>query len=383
MRFRVLLLVGFVLIACSESPGTVPGSDSRAELSEECRIDGHADTLVAIGRILVGIGDQVIVEQAQQSQVRFYDAGCERLGTFGREGQGPGEFSGMWGMGFVADTLWAWDPNQSRATLVSQDRELVRSFGLPRPIQSAPAEFSGFADALFPNLRGIRPDGHLIVEFLLPAGLELPDPYANQVILGAVTPEGQLEGLVAQVRHGGPIAYSTGTGGGTIPHPLRNPAIVVVSDHADQIASATATLEGDQAETFTVTLSDGQGTTIWTRTLPFDPIPLTPAVADSVLTLVQGMPAQFQAALREQVQVPPVYPPVSGLLIGRDDSVWIEMIVRDGVRPYLVLSADGEVVGTANLSERSRVAAAQLDRIWVTERDDLDVESIVTYSVSW
>lgn len=383
MRSRVSLLLGLVLSGCSDQPGTAPSGDARAELSEECRIDGQTEALVSIGRILVGSDDQVIVEQSQQSQIRFYDAQCRMLGTFGREGQGPGEFSSLRGIGFAADTLWAWDTTLSRVTLVSQDRELISSFALPRPIQSTPAEFADFTDVLFPFVRGVRPNGHLIVEFALFAGMDLPEPYANQVILGVVTPAGQLDGIVAQVRHGGPIAYSTGSGGGTIPDPLRNPAIVVVSDHSTRIAAATTTLEGDQAETFSVTMSDERGTTIWTRSVPFEPVVLTTAVVDSVMSRMQGMPAQFQTALREQARIPPVYPPVTDLIVGQDGSLWIELIVRDRVRPYLVLSAEGDVLGTVNLSERSRLAAARLDRIWVVERDDLEVESVVTYGVSW
>jgi hypothetical protein len=216
----------------------------------------------------------------------------------------------------------------------------------------------------------------------------LPEPYANQVILGVESPAGQLGGIVAQVPHGGPMAYSTGLIGGAIPYPLRNPAIVVVSDNATRIAAVTTTLEGDQADTFSVTMWDARGTTIWNRSLPFEPVVLTPAVVDSVISQrTQGRPApiqtQVQAALREQARIPPVYPPVADLLVGQDGSLWIELIVRNRMRPYLVLSAEGDVVGTTNLSERSRVAAARLDRLWVIERDDLDVGSIVTYQVSW
>jgi hypothetical protein len=127
-------------------------------------------------------------------------------------------------------------------------------------------------------------------------------------------------------------------------------------------------------------MSDAGGTTIWNRSLPFEPVVLTRAAVDSVIS---QRPAQVQTALREQARIPPVYPPVTDLLVGQDGSLWIELIVRDRMRPYLVLSAEGDVVGTTNLPERSRVAAARLDRLWVTERDDLDVESIVTYQVSW
>jgi hypothetical protein len=58
-------------------------------------------------------------------------------------------------------------------------------------------------------------------------------------------------------------------------------------------------------------------------------------------------------------------------------------MVKDGVRPYRVLDAAGDVVGTVSISETARVAAARLDRIWTVERDGLGVESVVQYAVSW
>lgn len=47
------------------------------------------------------------------------------------------------------------------------------------------------------------------------------------------------------------------------------------------------------------------------------------------------------------------------------------------------LRSDGEPIGTSVLPVSSRIAAADLGRIWVLERDELDVEGVVRYAVEW
>ena len=50
--------------------------------------------------------------------------------------------------------------------------------------------------------------------------------------------------------------------------------------------------------------------------------------------------------------------------------------------PGRVVDLPGQV-GELLLDERGRIAEAERDRIWVIEKDDYDVESLVTYAVTW
>lgn len=384
MSWRSRLLGCLVLCGCSSGGDTDRDEGpSVADLVEELRIDGYAEELAPIDDLLAGPDGEIVVEQRQDSQIRYYDSTGLLMGTFGRPGQGPGELSGLNGIGVRADTLWAWDRSLSRMSLVSWGRELLRTFVLERPIRAALIELPELPNWASPLPRGIRGDGNLIVEFQVLSGLELPEPYANQVVLGAVTPEGRLEAILARVPHGGPIAYSTESGGGGIPYPLRNAAQVAVSGDGSRIAGAMTSLQGDGADSVLVTIWDSDGATVWSRSVPFEPVPLPATVVDSVFDIMRGFPPRFQEAFREQVRPPPVYPPLRGLLLGRDHSVWIEMMVRDGGRTYRVLTASGALMGTVPVSEGSRIAVAAMDRIWMIEQDEVGVESIVRYSVTW
>lgn len=56
---------------------------------------------------------------------------------------------------------------------------------------------------------------------------------------------------------------------------------------------------------------------------------------------------------------------------------------QDENRRHLVFDPDGRPRGMVEVPRGGRVEAARGDRIWVIEKDDFDVESVVRYLVEW
>ncbi len=76
------------------------------------------------------LSDGRVVVSGQQ-EIRLYSAAGEFLGSFGREGEGPGEFRRIWGMERISgDTLLLLDYDE-RVTVVAPDLTLSRTFTLP------------------------------------------------------------------------------------------------------------------------------------------------------------------------------------------------------------------------------------------------------------
>jgi hypothetical protein len=98
--------------------------------------------------------------------------------------------------------------------------------------------------------------------------------------------------------------------------------------------------------------------------------------------LRQTSPA-LAAAFRDGARLPPIYPPIAGLIAGRDGTVWIEQPGTQDRRTYFVVDAAGEPLGGIDLPRNSMVAAADREHIWVLERDENDVQSVVRYRVAW
>lgn len=75
----------------------------------ELRIDAADADLSPVGWIAVAKDGTIAVGQSQDHLIRCFDARGASLGTFGRDGAGPGEFRYLTIQGWLGDTLWVSD----------------------------------------------------------------------------------------------------------------------------------------------------------------------------------------------------------------------------------------------------------------------------------
>ena len=128
------------VLEIGRSEGQGPGSDLFGAIAHAIRLSN--------GNIAVADG------HAQEIRV-FDDAGGHLL-TFGRPGEGPGEFTTLWSIAELAgDTIAAIDPRAGRASLFDASGAFGRSFPIPR-----------LPDASAPNVVGWLADGILLIETL-------------------------------------------------------------------------------------------------------------------------------------------------------------------------------------------------------------------------
>ena len=384
-----LLLVMCVLSGAACDPSVsepaeiavISMGDGEAVLTETLRIDGYAEELTAVSYVAVGWDGTIAVDQRADQAIRFYTDDGELLGTFGREGQGPGEFTAMSRMGWIGDTLWVDDFDQARVTLISRDLALVRTISLP----AGATLRSAFSDPPWPFVDpyGFPSDEEFLASLRYNVGV--PDELRRTRTIARLRFDGTVTSIIAAVPTG---QSSILIPGGSVAPPFPNASIEAVSPDGDMVAFVLATLDGPHAETIEVAAWNARGDTLFANRYPFAGEVIPAAVADSVLearlSRLQGRaPSNIVTAFQQNASVPPIYPPVTGLLVGMDHSVWIEMRATVGARSYAVLNSDGSPLGTARLPEHSRIAAAREDSIWVIERDALGVHSIVRYEVTW
>lgn len=75
--------------------------------------------------------------------------------------------------------------------------------------------------------------------------------------------------------------------------------------------------------------------------------------------------------------IPSAHPPLRGLAIGNDSTIWIRLRDTRDWDQYIVLDERGDVVGRTIVSENLEVRYADADYVWPIVRDELDVESII------
>jgi hypothetical protein len=387
-RRKVLLLL-LAIAACSDtSTGSAPAVTSfevaHATLTEETRIDGMTADLVRIGALAVAPEGSVAITQPQDRVVRYFGPGGEVLGQVGREGQGPGEFTGMGRMGWVHDTLWVFDPSQQRLTLISPERAFVRTVSnLPDAVRPMTADAGRFPE--FPNayLYGVRPDWSLWMLAGLDVNQVVPEPFRGRLSMVQASLEGEILDMILQLPPD--EAANLGTAGGeSAGLPFGNrPGFAVAAD-SRLAAYAMASLEGEDAGTFALSVFGATGAEAFTRRYEFDAEPIPTAVADSTLdALASRMTSPDLADAIRRSPVPRFYSPITELLIGIDGTLWVQMRDTAEGRPYYVAAADGTPLGTLLVPRNTRIGAAERNRIWAIVRDDLGVESLVTYFVAW
>src|SRR5438045_6555154 len=96
------LLIAVSLFATPVAAQTLP----KKQLVEEVRLDANVEDFPDIMAVMVNRRGEMAVAISKDQQLRFYDAGGKKLGTFGRSGAGPGEFQQLNWLSWTADKLW-------------------------------------------------------------------------------------------------------------------------------------------------------------------------------------------------------------------------------------------------------------------------------------
>jgi hypothetical protein len=367
--------------ALAEAVPPQPAPDT-AELTEVTRIDGHDHVLSVIagssrvpGRVAVADDGTIAIQQHQERLVRLFDRAGQPMGTVGGWGEGPGEFEHTNRITWSGDTLWVFDTRLDRTTAFSRSGEYLTSFRYMS--QTEPGSIDGEVLPGFSSLGLVPWDLSIsaVPSLFVSAALARPPAgrFENAVVLLQITAFGEVERL---------IAYMPGDEADDMyAAPFHYPWLYDLSRRADRAAHArTAPPDGPDAGTVAVTVLRLDGDTVFARRLGFELVRMTAAARDSVLDRIQN-PELAQA--RRSGPIPPFFPPLTGLVVGDDASVWLELRPQEDGQPYLVLDSLGDEVGRVLLPLRSRVAVARLDRLWVVEEDEFGVESVVVYEVAW
>ena len=110
------LVHGCTLAACGPAPPPTTLEDA-IEWVDDVRLEESAAVINVTPRVVWANDGTLLISDAQEAQVRRYDAGGRLLATFGGKGQGPGEFAWLTGaIPLTNNTVLATDASGSFAT---------------------------------------------------------------------------------------------------------------------------------------------------------------------------------------------------------------------------------------------------------------------------
>ena len=305
-------------------------------------------------------GALVLANRASQ-EIRLYSPEGEFLGALGRPGEGPGEFSNLQRVKFVADTVIALDYD-GRVTVVGPDMELVRTFALPFNVN---------------DLHSLG-DGTVLGESTVWAGLE---EVANQLIRPPLAlARFDLEGVVIDSLGERPgsesysFSYEDNAGSG--------PALFA---KAAQVATLGPRAFYASSDLMQVEELDPAGNVTRIRRIPGYGLDLTDAQvaaerdAHLDVDLPPGMtlPPWLRRTV-EALPAPATRPAYANMLVDPSDAVWLELYrgVSEQDRPqeWLILDADGTWLGTIEVPDRFSVTDITMETVLGVWRDELDIE---------
>lgn len=357
----------------------------RWSLASELRIGADAPgpeyEFTTIRHIAIGPNGAMYVTQGQEQEIRAYDAQGKYLRTIGRQGGGPGEFTGLGSIGFMGDTLYTTDFRQRRITLFRSDGSLITTivaelFELPRGI-----------DSVFfrPSPQVLLPDGSALGSAGYASHL-----VANGQITAApiyrMTRTARVQDTLAWVPVGsGQGSIQSGTTALFFTQPISDAPMSVLAPAARRLYVVERPARSGSSA-FRVTAISDRGDTLWRRSYPYRPLPVGPGVADSILNVAvkryTGGRAGFTAdQVKKAVFIPDHQVTITLAFAAEDGSLWLRREAFGAVHTWTVIAPDGAIAATLSLPPNVRPMTVIRDTAWGVEMDDLDVPLLVRYRI--
>ncbi len=354
-------------------------------------IDGPEEVLFGrIASVAVDGAGNLIVADAQMSEIRIFDASGAHLQTIGAPGEGPGEFRGLTGAWPAADgAIVAVDSRFRRITRFGPEGDLLATATFQGPgdrprIRSihlaGPGAFLSRVESLnLPSLEGA---------FSLEDALEsISDPLGSRTeYLVRHDLDGALIDTVATVP--GQATRTSARGSGA------NISIEVMRVPFSPVPAATASRDGHMAVTtgrsHEFSLYDPAGAIERIVRLAEEPPVRTDAHLEAWVRGSTGErepmdDVQVEAVLRRyrEIPLPERLPAWSSLLIADGGEIWARRFAMRGAEtvPRDVFAADGSFLGQVVAPASFRIQQIGDGRLTVISTDDLGVERVEVYEL--
>lgn len=312
-------------------------------------------------------GGGVAVADGGSQQVRFFDAAGRHLGTRGGTGGGPGEFTGLAGLGPGPNGgVWAYDFPLRRVTRLT----LLGDLEGVDPLPPEPPTL---------NAVGMLPDGSLVLRQL----------WGARAVAGA-----EAAGLRRD-----PVAYVRFTGGSSADTLAWVPGReVYIQDEGGRGVMTTPLLphnsvgavRGDRLvvgsqDRFELDEYGADGRLLRRIRVPPGDLEVGPGdIDDYIDRYLRGVEPERRPAIRTMLEgLPPPgrRPAHGGLLVDRLGYLWVAewTVLAEAPRQWTVLDPSGRWLGEVAMPGGFTPLDVGQDRVVGVMRDALDVEYVVAY----
>jgi hypothetical protein len=372
MKLRVARVLAIVLlVACGEAPAPEIASipidmPPRGVATTELKVGtDSARAITWFHAVAVAPDGRLVTAHPEETLLRVFSPAGAVERTIGRAGSARGQFTAISTLGFVGDTLWAFDPAQRRFSRFSLDGRLIGVLDVP------PGDIEPLA---------LLADG-------MPWGTAAAsDEYVAVTLNDDGTPRDTIARWPASPAYW-ILADPADPQGprGSRPQPFADHDLIAFARNAPEVLRVTRAATAQGIDAFSVSRLSLDGDTLATRSFTYRAREIPPQLVDSLANAFASdfmrtregrgaTGAQMRVRARESLYVPPAMPAVSAILLGHDGSVWLRR-ESDGahVVDWWVLSPDLAPRAVVGLPAAFNALAADSTNVW-----GLQIESDLT-----
>jgi len=314
---------------------------------------------------------RIVVVNRGSNELRVFDARGTHLASWGREGEGPGEFTGVSEIAeWPGDSIMAFDFNQRRITVFDTAGVLGRTLLL-----------ESTEEIVAPQFRAILPNGRLVVR----AGATFT---AGEVGTGITRSDYMYATLSAEADD--PVLL--GAYPGTESFVMAGEGFMSVSTHPFG-RTTLVRMWGDRLvmsanDTYELRVVDAQG--VLTNIIRRDHDAASPTQADLdayyAERFADSPPEQRTQQMASVADMPLVgtYPAFSKVMADPLDNLWVQEYQRPGDEQVIwtVFGPDGSVLGLVETPTDLNVLEIGEDYILGRTQDEFEVEYVQLWSLT-
>lgn len=312
----------------------------------------------SIGGVAIDEHRRIYVGDSQALQVRVFDRDGEYLFSFGRQGQGPGEFENIDAIRIgPAGEVLVRDVNQGRVSFFTAAGDFLRQIRLDRAyfqFAARPTLWASDDGRVFDWLRvGITPG-------MDSTGMAV---YNASGALDTIIVTSVAQPKMIMVRRGNlPVA--------SLPVPM-TPVAATAVDRSGRIIAGF----GDD---YKIDVLDASGTLLRRMTREVKQVSTPPWLVDSVTARVDRLKEMAGGGDIDRYELPEHRPAFTSILVDDFDHWWV---ARDGDRVtlptrYDIFDPDGRYLGELSLPAM-KIMQIGPDFVAGVTQDDLDVERLI------
>ncbi len=383
-RSRAGVAVGLLplltlLAACEEPPVPIGVEYSLVEELRVGSIDDPSTAFTSIGGLIVDGDSLLYLLQPRESLVRVLDRDGNSLGTLGRQGEGPGEFTSASSFGLTADGFWVQDRSLQIIQYLTRDGTEVGRVGFdPVPVFDGVVSLGGPARPWGAGTLGIV---DRFSSAWLRAQTRIPFPVlefdGNGVVVDTLT-------YLTWPSIKGQLSYSSGDRTTYFGIPLHEIPSHAFSPTRDVIGILDRPVDPGNPG-YRVTLVAAGADTILSAFHSVSPIPLEGDLLDEFIgRLGDRLSPEMRRIAVDAFGGFPHLPPANRLTLDSELRAWVsrETVFDEPVRWDVLDPDDGSLRFWVTLPARARVLWAQRSTVWVSELGALDEPQLVRYRVA-